>query len=114
MTTDVELKQTTTGLSVCSFSLAVPRPNVKDTTDFINCVAWRNTAEFISKYFKKGNLIAVAGVLTSRKYEDQKGNSRTVFEVVIDRAEFCESKKDEAVKPEAKQEEFSNDIDLPF
>jgi single-strand DNA-binding protein len=107
------LKQTPTGLSVCTFGLAVARPNAKDTTDFINCVAWRNTAEFISKYFKKGNLIALTGVLTSRKYEDQKGNSRTVFEVVIDRAEFCESKREET-KPETKHEEISNDIDLPF
>ena len=115
LTADVELKKTTSGLSVCTFTVAVARPNVKDTTDFINCVAWRNTAEFVSKYFKKGNLIACTGTLTSRKYEDNKGNKRTVFEVVVDRAEFCESKKDEApaTKP-AEYEKIPVDGDLPF
>ena len=116
LTADVELKQTQSGLSVCSFTLAVARPNVKDTTDFINCVAWRQTAEFISRYFKKGNLLALTGVLTSRQYEDAKGNKRTAFEVVVDRAEFCESKKDEAPAEQKPQkfEELESDSDLPF
>lgn len=79
LTDDVELKQTPSGVSVCSFTLAVKRPNVKDTTDFINCVAWRGTAEFISRYFGKGNKIEVNGVLTSRKYEDKnKKNAHSV------------------------------------
>lgn len=118
LTADVELKQTQSGIEVCSFSLAVKRPKVKDTTDFINCVAWRNTAKFISQYFKKGSLIAVSGVLTSRKYQDNNGNNRTVFEVVVDDAEFCESKGE--AKPEfsaptqAKYEEVKPDDDLPF
>lgn len=98
LTADVELKTTQSGISVCSFSIAVDRPNVKDTTDFINCVAWRSTAEFISKYFRKGNRIAVTGILTSRTYQDQNGKNRTAFEVVIDRAEFCESKQDASRK----------------
>lgn len=93
LTADVELKQTTSGISVCQFNLAVDRPRVKDTTDFIPCVAWRGTAEFICKYFKKGNKIALNGVLTSRKWEDNEGNKRTVYEVLADNVEFCESKQ---------------------
>ena len=106
LTADVELKTTQSGVSVCSFTIAVKRPNVKDTTDFINCVAWRNTAEFISKYFSKGKLIALTGVLTSRSYEDQNGKKRTAFEVVVERAEFCESKAD------AKNATTTNDVNL--
>ena len=94
LTADVELKQTTSGLSVCQFTLAVDRPKVKDTTDFINCVAWRNTAEFISKYFKKGNKMALNGVLTTRKWQDKDGNNRVAYEVVVDNVEFCESKNE--------------------
>ena len=67
LTADVELKQTQSGVSVCQFNIAVDRPKVRDTTDFIPCVAWRNTAEFICKYFRKGNKIALNGVLTTRK-----------------------------------------------
>ena len=93
LTSDVELKQTQNGVSVCSFTLAVDRPNAKETTDFINFVAWRQTAEFISRYFKKGNKIAISGVLTSRKFQDQNGKNHVAFEVVVDRAEFCESKQ---------------------
>ena len=106
LTADVELKTTQSGVSVCSFTIAVKRPNVKDTTDFLNCVAWRNTAEFISKYFSKGKLIALTGVLTSRSYEDQNGKKRTAFEVVVERAEFCESKAD------AKNATTTNDVNL--
>lgn len=67
---DVELRQTQQGVSVCTFALAVNRPRTKDTTDWINCVAWRQSAEFLNRFTKKGDLIAVAGILTSRKYED--------------------------------------------
>lgn len=99
LSADVELKQTQSGVSVCSFTLAVNRPNVKDTTDWINCVAWRGTAEFITRYFRKGNMIAITGVLTSRKHQDNNGNNRTAFEVVVDRAEFCESKGNDTTAP---------------
>lgn len=92
LTTDVELKQTPNGVSVCQFTLAVDRPRVKDTTDFIPCVAWRNTAEFITRYFRKGNKIALTGVLTTRKWQDKDGNNRVSYEVVADNVEFCESK----------------------
>lgn len=115
LSADVELKQTQSGVSVCSFTLAVNRPNVKDTTDWINCVAWRGTAEFITRYFRKGNMIAITGVLTSRKYQDNNGNNRTAFEVVVDRAEFCESKGNDAIaQPTPDLEEMSKDDDLPF
>ena len=122
LTSDVELKQTQSGVSVCSFSVAVKRPNVKDTTDFINCVAWRNSAEFISNYFRKGNMIAIAGILTSRKFQDQHGKNHVAFEVVVDRAEFCESRQDggsdaRQEKPAPKETEFEeigNDEPLPF
>lgn len=115
LTSDVELKQTPGGLSVCSFTVAVDRPKVKDTTDFIPCVAWRNTAEFVSKYFNKGSKIALTGVLTSRKYQDQSGANRTAFEVVVDNVEFVESKQNPIdIKKEPEFEELPNDSDLPF
>lgn len=119
MVADVELKQTQNGIEVCGFTLAVKRPKVKDTTDFINCVAWRNTATFISQYFKKGSLVAVTGVLTTRKYQDREGKNRTAFEVVVDNAEFCESKSDSekpqfAANDEPQFEDLIDDEQLPF
>ena len=96
LTGDPELKTTQSGVSVTSFSVAVDRAyRSKDQerqTDFINCVAWRNTAEFISRYFRKGQRIALQGSLQSRKYTANDGSQRTVFEVVVDNAFFCESK----------------------
>ena len=96
MTGDPELKTTQNGVSVTSFSVAVDRAyRSKDQerqTDFINCVAWRNTAEFISRYFRKGQRIALQGSLQSRKYTANDGSQRTVYEVVVDNAFFCESK----------------------
>lgn len=94
LTADPELKTTPDGTKVCSFSIAVRRPRTKDKTDFINLVAWRNNAEFVTRYFKKGTKIEVSGMLTSRQYKDQNGNNRIVFEVVVDEAEFAESKKE--------------------
>ena len=96
LTGDPELKTTQNGVSVTSFSVAVDRAyRSKDQerqTDFINCVAWRNTAEFISRYFRKGQRIALQGSLQSRKYTANDGSQRTVYEVVVDNAFFCESK----------------------
>lgn len=117
LTSEVELKQTQNGTSVCSFTIAVNRPSVKETTDFINCVAWRHNAEFITKYFDKGQMIAVVGVLTSRKFQDQTGKNRVAFEVVVDEADFCGGKAD---APKFKQgttpkfEELKTGDDLPF
>ena len=96
LTGDPELKTTQSGVSVTSFSVAVDRAyRSKDQerqTDFINCVAWRQTAEFISRYFHKGQRIALQGSLQSRKYTANDGSQRTVYEVVVDNAFFCESK----------------------
>ena len=98
LTSDPELKTTPNGVSVTSFSMAVDRPYTpkgqEKQTDFINCVAWRNTAEFISKFWHKGQRIAVQGSLQTRKYTANDGGQRTVYEVVVDNAFFCESKTD--------------------
>ena len=115
LTADVDLNITPSGVSVCSFTLAVKRPNVKDTTDFIKCVAWRGTAEIISKFFSKGSMLSLTGVLTSRKFEDKNGNTHVVYEVVANTVGFCESKR-ETVNDEQqpKYEEIPTDDDLPF
>ncbi len=103
LTGDPELKTTQSGFSVTSFSVAVDRAfRSKDQerqTDFINCVAWRGTAEFISRYFRKGNRIALHGSLQSRSYTANDGSKRTVFEVVVDNAFFCESKGGQSAAP---------------
>ncbi len=103
LTGDPELKTTQSGVSVTSFSVAVDRAyRPKDQerqTDFINCVAWRQTAEFITRYFRKGNRIALQGSLQSRSYTANDGSKRTVYEVVIDNAFFCESKGNNAGAP---------------
>lgn len=127
---DPELKQTPAGLSVCTFTLAIDRPNAKDMTDFINFVAWREKSEFIARYFKKGNKIAITGTLTSRKYQDTAGAFHKTFEVLVDRAEFCESKEKTISAPtsedmknayapayqqvQAQFEEIQGGDDLPF
>lgn len=96
LTATPELKQTASGVSVTSFTLAVERSFVKQgeerQADFVDCVAWRNTAEFISRYFQKGSMIAVTGSIQTRSYEDKNGNKRKATEVVIDSASFCGSK----------------------
>lgn len=92
LTADPELKTTPNGISVTSFSLAVDRNYVKQggerKTDFINVVAWRQRAEFICKYFTKGQLIALDGSIETRQYVDKNGNNRTAFEVVVENAYF--------------------------
>ncbi len=98
LTATPELKTTTGGISVTTFSIAVQR-NYKNadgsySTDFINVTAWRNQAEFISRYFEKGQLVTVVGSLQSRNYEDKMGNKRTAFEVVAEETLFAESKRD--------------------
>lgn len=114
ITAEVELKTTQNGVEVCTFTLAVKRPKVKDTTDFINCVAWRNTAKFISQYFKKGQMMAVGGTLTSRKWQDKDGNNRVAFEVVVDDAYFCQGKSDTEPNNTPNFENVEVDDNLPF
>ena len=94
LTANPELKTTNNGVSVTSFSIAVDREYTKEKqTDFINCVAWRNNAEFISKYFTKGQMIALRGTLQQNNYTDKDGNKRTSYNVVVDSANFCGGKE---------------------
>ena len=89
---DPELKHTSSDLPVTSFSIAVNRKFVKSgeerQADFIDIVAWRSTAEFICKYFKKGNLIAIEGSIQTRTYQDKDGKNRKVFEVIANNVHF--------------------------
>lgn len=91
-----ELKTTQSGISTVRFSVAVERRYNKQgeekQTDFIDCVAWRQTAEFVSKYFNKGSMIAVEGSIQTRNYEDKNGNKRKAVEVQVDNVSFCGSK----------------------
>ena len=96
LTNDVELKVTTSGISVCNFTIAVDRAYKKGEekqTDFLNVVCWRTTAEFVSKWFKKGSLIGIEGSIQTRKYQDKDGNNRTAFEIVANNVHFIESKR---------------------
>lgn len=129
---DPELKTTNTGLSVTSFRIAVDRSFVKQgeqkQADFIDIVAWRQTAEFVARYFKKGSMIAVQGSIQTRSYEDKQGNKRTAVEVVADNVSFCGSKAESGTqndfppiantaKPAGKvdfEEIDDDDDDLPF
>ena len=126
LTADPELKTTTNGTNVTTFSIAVERSyrsGEERQTDFINIVAWRKTAEFITKYFKKGNLIGIEGSIQTRRYQDKNGNNRTAFEVIANNVQFVESKREAG----AEGASFSNadvndfaemdavdDSDLPF
>lgn len=123
LTSDPELKTTNNGNSVTSFNLAVDRSYTpkgqEKQTDFIPCVAWRGTADFISKYFHKGQRIAVKGELQQRSYTGNDGSKRSVFEVIVDGAFFCESKNEPSVEMKAamssnKFEEVPYEEDLPF
>ena len=93
---DPELRHTPSDVAVTSFTLAVDRSYVKAgadrQTDFIDIVAWRQSAEFVSKYFNKGKMIIVEGSIQTRSYEDKNGNKRTAVEVVADNVQFGESK----------------------
>lgn len=131
---DPELRTTTTGKSVCSFRIAVDRGYVKAgeerKADFIPVVAWEGTANFVSRYFSKGSMIAVQGQLQSRQYEDNSGAKRTAYEVIAREVSFCGSKAETgtniafaapAQAAPAYQtavpgdfEEITDDEDLPF
>ena len=92
---DPELRTTTSGISVTSFRVAVDRrgrQGEERQADFIDVVAWRQTAEFVSRYFRKGSMIAVQGSIQTRNYEDRNGNKRTAVEIVADNVSFCGSK----------------------
>jgi single-strand DNA-binding protein len=121
LTSDAELKQTPSGLSVTSFSIAVNRKGTENKTDFIDVVAWRQTAEFICNYFVKGSSICIVGSLQKREWTDNKGQKRYATEVIADEAYFVESKADMAAystpvqaAPAPKFEEIKDTDDLPF
>ena len=135
MTTDPELKTTQSGTAVTTFSVAVNRKVAKDQelkTDFITCVAWRQTAEFIARYFRKGSCICVTGSLQQRQWQDKDGNKRYATEVIVDEANFVDGKRDsESAEHTTKRgdipptdekilsvvshfDNMSNDDDLPF
>ena len=129
LTADPEIKTTANGSPVTTFSIAVNRnyrAGEEQQTDFINIVAWRQRAEFITKYFKKGSMIGIEGSIQTRRYQDKNGNNRTAFEVVVNNAQFVESKRDGAAAGSDEPVSFSNadvsdfaeiggmDDDLPF
>ena len=131
LTADPELRSTSSGLSVTSFTVAVDRGYVRagdeKKADFIPVVAWRQTADFVSKFFRKGSMIAVQGSLQSRSYEDKNGNKRVAYEVIADQVSFCGSKAEsgtgsyDSVSPSSynnsSADDFSSvveDDDLPF
>ena len=93
---DPELKKTPNGISTCTFSIACERSYVKAgaerETDFFDVVVWRNTAEFVCKYFHKGQLIALDGSMHTRSYEDKEGKKRKVYEIVANNVHFAEPK----------------------
>ena len=96
LTKDPELKTTQSGLSICRFTVAVDRysKDDEDKTDFISCVAWRSTAEFICNYFLKGSKIALIGSIQTGSYTDKDGRKVYTTDVNTDKVFFCESKKD--------------------
>lgn len=126
---DPELRQTTTGKNVASFTLACSRgrkdANGKDLVDWIPVVAWEHTAEFVCKYFEKGSLIAIDGRLQSRTYKDRDGNNRTAIEIVANNANFAGSKStgggsnsvpagNSYNEPTVQYDEIEDEGDLPF
>lgn len=132
LTADPELRTTTTGRNVTSFSIAVDRSFARTgedrQTDFINIVAWQQQADFVCRYFKKGSMIALTGSLQTRSYEDKNGNKRTAYEVVAREFSFCGSKAETGAAGSmpaqaapayqtasaADFEEIPDDEDLPF
>lgn len=123
LTRDPDLRATNSGASVTSFTLAVDRDYVTEDghreTDFIDCVAWKSTAEFVSKYFQKGSMAVVTGRLQIRDWTDKDGNKRRSAEVLVGSVYFGEGKRDQKEPEETSKERFTelpeeDDGDLPF
>ena len=122
LTAAPELKSTQSGVMVLSFSIAVARraaPKKEDGTkgeavsDFINCVAWRDRAEFIAKYFKKGSSICVVGSIQTRSYQDQQGNKRYATEVIVDEVMFVDAKGDQSGRAPAPSDSDAPPVYVP-
>lgn len=117
---DPELRATQNGTNVTSFTVAVQRSfaasNGEKQTDFINVIAWRSQAEFVAKYFKKGQLIALRGSIQTRKYEDKAGQKRSAFEIVANEVSFCGDYQGQSTPNETSPfaDVSANDEDLPF
>ena len=98
LTRDPELRKTTSGIEVASFTIAINRrfknANGEYEADFLPCVAWRGTATFISNYFHKGSMIGIVGSVQTRKWDDQEGKTHYATEVIVEQAHFCGSKSD--------------------
>lgn len=90
---DIELRRTGDGTPVCSYSMAVKRPMAKDVTDFIECVSWRQSAEYLARYAKKGDIVAVSGSMQCREWTDRDGKKRIQWEVVTTNVELAPSGK---------------------
>lgn len=123
LTAAPELKTTQSGTTVTSFCLAVDRnyqQNGERQADFINCIAWRSTAEFICRNFGKGDMIAITGEIQTRKYTDKDGKNRVAFEVIASQASFCGGKNNAQNAPQnapqaaGELEEIGAENDLPF
>ena len=121
LTKDPELKTTQSGLSVCRFTVAVDRPYSNEQTDFINCIAWRKTADFITSYFRKGQRIALIGSIQTGSYTGKDGKTVYTTEVNANNVEFCESKKRDGGEDggsvnnsSAETDDMPFDDDLPF
>lgn len=109
---DPELKMTTLGTPVVTFTVAVDRNTKDKITDFIDCVAWKATAEFITKHFRKGNMIALEGAINTRTWEDKDGRKRKAVEITVAQVYFCGEKVDRV--PEGFNDMPVDDGDLPF
>ena len=108
---DPELRTTGSGISVSSFTVAVDRRFNRQgedrQADFIDIIAWRQTAEFVCKYFRKGSMIAVQGSIQTRMYEDKSGNKRKAVEIVADNASFCGSKAESGTGGFSRNDSFA-------
>ncbi|MBQ2841966.1 MAG: single-stranded DNA-binding protein [Clostridia bacterium] len=109
---DPELRTTGSGISVSSFTVAVDRRFTRQgedrQADFIDIIAWRQTAEFVCKYFRKGSMIAIQGYIQTRMYEDKNGNKRKAVEIVADNVSFCGSKAESNTNAFAREDSFAN------
>ena len=115
---DIELRATPNNISVCNFTLAVDRRSKDDGSDFIDCVAWGKTAEFLARNFQKGQLLAMVGHIQTRNYEDKNGNKRKAVEVVAEEFHFAGSKQSVGNEGASPVNGFDalpdDDGDLPF